>query len=121
MIRNRLLLKSEGRIVFIHLDEIYWLEAEGNHIRLYVGSESFRIRAQMSQLENTLDPETFVRLNRSAIVNVDFIQEMIPWFRGTYKTVLKDATALILSRNYRERLFAQIPEPLGVRTLSLAK
>ena len=121
MIRNRLLLKSEGRIVFIHLDEIHWLEAEGNHIRLHLGKQSLRIRAQMSQLEDKLDPESFVRLSRSAIVNVDFIQEMIPWLRGTYKTVLRDATELILSRNYRERLFAQIPEPLGIRTLSVAK
>ena len=118
---NRLILKSDGKIVFVDLDKIDWLEAEGNYICLHLNEQSLRIRAQMSRLEDQLDPERFVRLNRSAIVNLDFIREMVPSLRGTYKTVLRDATELILSRNYRERLFAQIPEPLGVRKFSAAK
>jgi len=118
---NRVLLKSEGRILFVHLNEIDWLESDGNHVELHLRGQSVRIRAQISQLEEKLDAETFVRLNRSVIVNLDFIEEMIPWFRGTYKTVLRDATELILSRNYKERLFAQIGAPLTMRTHSIAK
>jgi len=121
MIRNYLVLKSEGKIVFIQVDEIDWIEAEGNHILLHLAKESLRIRAQISRLEEKLDTEVFVRLNRSAIVRIDFIREMVPWFRGTYKTILRDGTELFLSRNYRERLFAQIPEPLGTRSESIAK
>jgi two-component system, LytTR family, response regulator len=121
MIRNHLVLKSDGKIVFIHFREIHWIEAEGKHIYVHLQKQSLRVRGQISEVEEKLDPEIFVRLNRSAIVNLDFIQEMIPWFRGTYKTVLRDATELVLSRNYRDRLFAHIPVAFGIRTLSVAK
>ena len=107
--------------MFIRPDEIIWFEAEGNYIQLHSRKDSVRIRAQLSKVEERLDPEKFLRINRSAIVNLNFIQEMKPWFRGNYRTVLRNGTELILSRNYRERLFAQISEPLGIRTLTVAR
>jgi two-component system, LytTR family, response regulator len=119
MIQNRIILKSDGQILFIRQEEIDWLECEGNLVRLHSKNECRLIKAQMNQLEEALDPENFFRLNRSAIVNLDFIREMEPALHGTYRTVLKDGTELILSRNYRERLFAQISA--GVRFLSIAK
>jgi len=121
MIHGHLILKSDGQILFIRTEDIDWLQADGNYICLHSGDECRLFRGQMNQLEEMLDPENFLRINRSAIVNLDFIREMEPAFRGTYRTVLRDGTELILSRNYRERLFAQISVPLGMRTLSVAK
>ena len=121
MVHNLIILKSERNILFLHPDEIDWLEAEGNNIRLHFRNESRLIRAQMNHLEEMLSPEYFLRINRSAIVNFDFIREMEPGFRGVYRTVLRDGTELILSRNYRERLFSQIALPLRFRSISMAK
>ena len=119
MIQNRIILKSEGQILFIRPVEIDWIECEGNYIRLHSNNECRLIKAQMSQFEEALDPENFFRLNRAVIVNLDFIRQMEPGFRGTYRTLLKDGTELILSRNYREKLFAQISA--GVRFLAITK
>ena len=121
MINERMMLKADGRILILRQDEIDWLEADGNYVRLHVRNGSHLIRAQMSQLEEELSPNDFMRINRSTIVNFDFIEEMKPWFRGTYRTILRDGTEVILSRSYRERLFALLPKPLGVRSNTVAR
>jgi DNA-binding LytR/AlgR family response regulator len=121
MIEDRLVLKSEGKILFIPVDEIDWLEAKDNSVCIHSKNETWKIRTHLNQLEEGLDPEIFVRMNRSVIVNLDFVRELKPWFGGTYQTILKDGTELVLSRNYKERLFSQIPHPLGIRSLRIAK
>jgi two-component system LytT family response regulator len=113
-----MMLKSDGRILVLCQDEIDWLEADGNYVRVHLRNGSHLIRAQMSELEEKLNPNDFMRLNRSAIVNFDFIEEMKPWFRGTYRAILRDGTELILSRSYRERLFSMLPKPLGMRSIA---
>ena len=103
---DRLIIKSEGRIFFLKSSEIDWIEAAGNYVTIHTGNEAYTQRETMGGLEKKLDPQKFMRIHRSKIVNIDRIKEMKPWFRGEYVIVLKDDTELTLSRKYREKLKA---------------
>jgi two-component system, LytTR family, response regulator len=92
------------RIVPVRLDEIDWIEAEGNYVRLHRGRASHLLRETMASLEESLDARRFRRIHRSAIVNVDRIAELLPWFGKDFKVKLKDGTELTLSRSYVDRL-----------------
>lgn len=101
---DRFIIKSEGRIFFLKSLEIDWIEAAGNYVTIHTGNEAYTQRETMTGLEKKLDPNRFIRIHRSKIVNIDRIKEMKPWFRGEYVIVLKDKTELPLSRKYREKL-----------------
>jgi two-component system LytT family response regulator len=101
---DRLVVKSGGRLFFLRTDEIDWVEAAGNYVRLHVGQTSHLLRETMNAIEGRLDPEKFFRIHRSRIVNMERIQEMQPWLNGEYAVVLRTGTRLTLSRGYREKL-----------------
>ncbi len=101
---DRLVVKSGGRLFFLRADEIDWIEAAGNYVRLHVGSQSHLLRETMNGIEARLDPERFFRIHRCRIVNVERIQEMQPWLNGEYSVVLRTGVRLTLSRGYREKL-----------------
>jgi two-component system LytT family response regulator len=101
---ERLVIKAEGRVFFLDTDDIYWIEAEGNYVRVHNGKKSYLLRETVSSLESQLDPKKFLRIHRSAIVRIDRIQELQPWFHGEYRVILQNGTQLTLSRNYRENL-----------------
>lgn len=101
---DRLVVKSGGRLFFLRADEIDWIEAAGNYVRLHVGNTSHLLRETMNAIEGRLDPEKFFRIHRSRIVNMERIQEMQPWLNGEYAVVLRTGTRLTLSRGYREKL-----------------
>ncbi|MDP1569391.1 MAG: LytTR family DNA-binding domain-containing protein [Vicinamibacterales bacterium] len=101
---DRLVIKSGGRVFFLRTDEIDWVEAAGNYVRLHLGETSHLFRETMNGMEARLDPRRFVRIHRSRIVNTDRIKEMQPWFNGEYVVVLRNGTRLTLSRGYREKL-----------------
>jgi len=101
---DRLVVKSGGRLFFLRADEIDWIEAAGNYVRLHVGTTSHLLRETMNAIEGRLDPEKFFRIHRSRIVNMERIQEMQPWLNGEYAVVLRTGTRLTLSRGYREKL-----------------
>jgi two-component system LytT family response regulator len=101
---DRLVVKSGGRLFFLRMDEIDWIEAAGNYVRLHVGNTSHLLRETMNAIEGRLDPEKFFRIHRSRIVNMERIQEMQPWLNGEYAVVLRTGTRLTLSRGYREKL-----------------
>jgi len=101
---ERLVIRTNGHIFFIKTEEIDWLEAEGNYVRLHSGKESYLLRDAISSLENQLDPKRFLRIHRSAIVNINRIQELQPWFHGEYRVILQDGVQLTLSRSYRDKL-----------------
>ena len=100
---QRLMIKSSGRIYFIKADEVDWIGAEGNYVNLHVGREAHLLRETMSHLATKLDPEKFVRIHRSTIVNADRVKELQPLFSGDYVAILHDGTQLNLSRAYREK------------------
>jgi two-component system, LytTR family, response regulator len=101
---ERLVIKSSGRIYFLETNEIDWIQAEGNYVSVHIGKKAHLLRETISSLESQLDPKKFLRIHRSAIVRIDRIKELQPWFHGEYHVVLHDGTELTLSRNYRDRL-----------------
>jgi two-component system LytT family response regulator len=105
---DRLIVKSGGRVFFLRTEEIDWVEAAGNYVRLHARSESHLLRESMKNMEGRLDPNTFVRIHRSAIVNIDRVKELEPWFHGEYIVIMRDGTRLTASRVYSDRLSALI-------------
>jgi two-component system LytT family response regulator len=100
---ERFVIKSGGRISFVKAEEIDWVEAVGDYVRLHVGSQSHLLRDTMTSMEAKLD-RNFIRVHRSVIVNTERIKELHPGFNGEYTVVLRDGTELKSSRGYRERL-----------------
>jgi len=101
---DRLVVKSGGRVFFLRTDEIDWIEAAGNYVRLHLAEDSHLFRETMNNMESRLDANHFVRIHRSRIVNTDRIKELQPWFNGEYVVVLQNGARLTLSRGYREKL-----------------
>ncbi|PYP89295.1 MAG: DNA-binding response regulator [Blastocatellia bacterium AA13] len=101
---ERILIKSNTRVLFIKTSDIDWIEAEGKYVRLHSTKESFLHREAIGTLESQLDPKKFIRVHRSAIVNLDRVKELEPWFHGEYRVVLDDGTRLSLSRTCRRKL-----------------
>jgi two-component system, LytTR family, response regulator len=109
--QDRLVVKSGGRVYFVRTEEIDWVEAAGNYVRLHMKDQSHLFRETMNQMEARLDPQRFFRIHRSRIVNTERIRELQPWFNGEYVVVLHSGAQLRLSRSYREKL----EERLGKR------
>ena len=105
---ERLVVKSGGRVFFLRTDEIDWIEAAGNYVRLHLGDESHLFRETMNRMETRLDTRRFARIHRSRIVNTERIKELQPWFNGEYVVILRNGTRLPLSRGYRDRLQEQL-------------
>src|SRR4051812_5636413 len=102
--QTRFLIKSGGRVSFIRADEIDWIEAEDYYVKLHVKGRGHLLRETMNDIETRLDPEVFVRIHRSSIVNLERVRELRQLFGGDYAVVLHDGTQLKLSRARRERL-----------------
>lgn len=101
---TRLMIKSASRIFFLKVDEIDWIGAEDYYVKLHVGRKSHLLRETMNDLEAKLDPEKFLRIHRSSIVNLDRVKELHAHFNGDYVVILQDGTELKLSRSRREQL-----------------
>lgn len=101
---KRIVLRDAGRISFLEVAEIDWIEAQDYYVQLHAGGKSHLLRETMRNLERQLDPRRFVRIHRSAIVNIERVQELQPFFHGEYTVLLRDGTRLRLSRNYRNQL-----------------
>jgi two-component system LytT family response regulator len=101
---ERVVVKSAGRIFFLSVSEIDWIEAADNYVRLRAGSESHLLRETMNSIETRLNPNEFVRVHRSRIINVRRIKELRPMFRGEYDILLRDGTRLESGRGYRDRI-----------------
>ena len=100
---DRLVVKSSGRIHFLRVDEIDWIDAAGNYVRLHVKGESHLFRETMNAIEQRLDGGRFVRIHRSHIVNIDRIKELLPG-NGEHIVLLQNGVRLTLSRGYRDKL-----------------
>ena len=103
---KRLAIRSDGRVVLVDVREIDRVEAAGNYVEVHTGARALLMRETLANLEARLDPERFVRVSRSAIVNADRIRELHPTFNGDFVVVLRDGTEVAGSRRYRERLDA---------------
>ena len=105
---ERLIIKSSGRVFFVRAEDVDWVEASGNYVKIHTKSEAHLLRESMKNMEGKLDPKIFVRIHRSAIVNIDRIKELEPWFHGEYIVILHDGTRLTASRVFSDRLSALI-------------
>ncbi len=102
---ERVVVKNSGRVAFVNVEEISWIEAAESYVRFHIeGGKSYLIRGAISRLATQLDPARFLRIHRSMIVSIKHIKEMQPLFHGDYEIVLKDGTKLTSSRSYRDKL-----------------
>jgi two-component system LytT family response regulator len=106
------MIRAGGRITFLRVGELDWVEAADNYVRVHAGRESHLIRETMTHLESQLDKRRFVRVHRSAIVNVDAIVEIRALFHGDYAIRLRTGAEIPLGRSYRDRLEAVFGRPL---------
>jgi two-component system LytT family response regulator len=106
---DRLVVKSRGKIRFVDVDDVDWIEAAGNYVRLHLSDgETELVRETMTRLEERLDPDQFMRIHRSSIVNLGRVEEIRHWSSGEYVVELEDGTELKLTRTYRERILDRV-------------
>jgi two-component system, LytTR family, response regulator len=109
---QRLAIKSAGEVMFLRTSEIDWIEAADYYACLHVGAKSHLLRRSMSELERDLNPETFCRVHRSTIVNLDRVRSLMTGEDGESEILLQNGTTLRMSRSYRKQLQAR----LGIRS-----
>jgi two-component system LytT family response regulator len=105
---KRIPVKSSRGMTFVVTDDIEWICSAGNDLEIHVGRSTYLIREKLSYLETRLDPEVFMRVHRSTIVNLNCIQSLHPLFNNDHLIILKDGRELNLSRTYYEELMARI-------------
>jgi two-component system LytT family response regulator len=105
---RRLAVQRHGRVFFVNADEVDSIEAAGNYVTVRVGTDAHLLRIGMTALERRLDPDQFVRIHRSSIVNWNRVREIRPWSRGEQMLVLCNGRALAIGRAYREGLAARL-------------
>jgi DNA-binding LytR/AlgR family response regulator len=103
-IKNRMLINKLGEMVIHHLDQTHWVESVEDYVNLHTLKGSFLIIHSMSNLENKLDPDRFIRVHQSYLVNLDSVKEDHPWSNGRLKCYLKDGKEIILSCSGAKRL-----------------
>jgi len=101
---EQLAFRVNGRLVFVHLDDIDWIEASANYVQVNAGSESYLVRETIGRISARLDREKFVRIHRSVIVNVRRIKELESCNAGEYIAILKSGKKLPCSRGFRPEL-----------------
>jgi two-component system, LytTR family, response regulator len=109
---QRLRVRAQDRTVFLDLDDIDWVEALGDYVRVHTGSDSYTMRGTMRAVEAQLDAPKFLRVHRGAIVAARMIRELQPYSRGEHLVVLKNGVKLPLSRRYRARVESAL---VGIR------
>ena len=101
---TRFVVRSEGKLSFVRAQDVDWIDAAGNYVRLHAGGKAHLLRETMKAVESRLNPETFLRVHRSAIVNVDRIVSLEPYFHGEYVVTMRDGAKLTSSRSHSARL-----------------
>jgi two-component system LytT family response regulator len=103
-VNDRMVVRTAGKVIFLDVAEIDWIEAAANYVKLHVGPESYAMREGIGRIAERLDAERFVRIHRSVIVNVQKIRELQPCDSGEYIAVLKNGKELSCSRGYHAHL-----------------
>jgi two-component system LytT family response regulator len=109
---DRLVVKSAGSTRFIRAIDIDWIEAAGVYVTLHVGGKELLYRAALNDLAERLDPRRFVRVHRSAVVNIESIVQLEPMSHGEFEAVLKNGSRTRVSRTYRAQLEKRLGQPL---------
>ena len=101
---ERLAVKVNGRIIFLNIGDIDWIEAVDDYARIHAARQVHLVRDTLTRLESRLPAAKFLRIHRSTIVNLDRIKEVQTWFQGDYVLILTDGTRLTSGRSYRQKL-----------------
>ena len=109
---ERILVRRPGRISFVDVDEIHWISAEGNYVRLHLAKERHLVRLKIGTLEERLDPTRFLRIHRSMIVHLDRVRELQRLPGGDYTVLLEGGAALTMSRSYKSRFESSLQREL---------
>ncbi|HTF68981.1 MAG TPA: LytTR family DNA-binding domain-containing protein, partial [Edaphobacter sp.] len=109
---DRLVVRTSGTTRFIRAVDIDWIEAAGVYVNLHVGKKELLYRASLNELVDRLDPMRFIRIHRSAIVNIDSIVELQPISHGEFELLLKDGHRSRVSRTYRALLESRLGQSL---------
>ena len=107
--RERFAVRVRNEVVFVKVSSIDWIAAQGNYVRLHAGAESHLLRESLQNIVTELDPAVFLRVHRSAIVNIERVRKLVPAADGSLSIVLQNATAVPLGPSYR----AAVEEALG--------
>jgi two-component system LytT family response regulator len=105
---ERFTVRSRNRIYFVDAEDVQWIESEGDYVALHDGEETHLVRRTMKELEDRLDPDRFLRVHRSYIVNTNYVEELRPLDHGTYRLIMAAGTPLKSSRGYSENVEALI-------------
>ena len=108
---RRLAVRSAGKTIFVDVDEIDWVDAAENYVQLHCGKAVHLLHVPMNTLEKSLDPETFLRIHRSTIVNLGRIKDLQPGVHGEYVLTLRNGVRLQSGRTYQEKLRALTANP----------
>jgi two-component system LytT family response regulator len=98
---ERLVVRSQRRVDVVDVADVDWAEASGNYVRLHLGGDEIRIRSTFEGLVARLDPNRFLRIHRSIVINADRLRQISMWSRGEAMVILIDGTRLSLSRRHR--------------------
>jgi two-component system LytT family response regulator len=109
---DRLVVKGSGTTRFIRVADIDWIEGAGVYVHLHVAGKELLYRSALNDLAGHLDPLRFIRVHRSAIVNIDSILELQPISHGEFELVLKDGHRSRVSRTYRMQLEKRLGQSL---------
>ena len=109
---DRLVVKSGGSTRFVRVADIDWIEAAGVYANLHIGGKELLYRAALNELAERLDPVRFIRVHRSAIVNIESILRLEPISHGEFEVILKDGSRPRISRTYRSQLEKRLGQSL---------
>ena len=105
---NRLAIREKGRVTFLRPQEVDWVKAEGNYVRIAVGRRTHLLRETLQWAATRLAAHHFLRVSRSYVVNLERVKEWQPLFHGDSVLILEDGTRITVSRFYRDRLEAVV-------------
>lgn len=108
---KRMAVQSAGKTSFIGVEEVDFIRAAENYVELHVAQASHLLHVAMNTLEKSLDPETFVRIHRSLIVNLHRVKQIQPASHGEYMLLLDSGVRLQSGRTYHERIKALMANP----------
>ena len=107
---KRVLVHHENKAYLVPVERIDRVTADRNYVKLHSGATAFTLRGTISALAERLDPEKFLRINRSEVVRLDAVKELQPWFHGDYRVIMHDGTTLMWSRRYRAQTAGEFGE-----------
>jgi two-component system LytT family response regulator len=109
---DRLVVKSGGTTRFVRVVDIDWIEAAGVYVNLHVGGKELLCRSTLHELIEKLDPMRFIRVHRSAVVNIESVLRLEAISHGEFEVILKNQCRTRISRTYRSQLERRLGQPL---------